>query len=185
MESKVLPAHDTEVASEMFALVSVASANQNSGIDGFSSSPLVSVRSEFNGANEIVVLKEDVSVLVLGQTLLGKSVSRSLVAVGVSPIVLYVDSGAGQSLCSSSTAFSSMTPCQVEITSIAGALQIYGCGTALFLFDGGSGHPALLRVHNCLYGHGQFNLLSVSQIIQKDGNKVDFMRTPVCTRMYY
>jgi hypothetical protein len=66
-----------------------------------------------------------------------------------------------------------MTPCQVEITGIAGALQIYGCGTALFLFDDGSGFPALLRVYNCLYGHGQFNLLSVSQIIQKDGNSVD------------
>jgi hypothetical protein len=69
-----------------------------------------------------------------------------------------------------------MMPCQVlvENTGIAGALQIYGCGLALFLFDDGTSHPVLLRVHNCLYGHGEFNLLSVSQIGQKEGNSVDF-----------
>ena len=67
-----------------------------------------------------------------------------------------------------------MMPCQVEITGIAGALQIYGCGTALFLFDDASGQLIILRVHNCLYGHGEFNLLSVSQICQKEGNAVDF-----------
>ena len=67
-----------------------------------------------------------------------------------------------------------MLPCQIEITGIAGALQIYGCGTALFLSDDESGHPVVLRVHNCLYGQGHFNLLSVSQICQKEGNVVDF-----------
>ncbi len=99
---------------------------------------------------------------------------RGLVSVGVLPLVLYVDSEAGQSLCSSSTAFAKMMPCRVEITGIAGALQIYGCGTALFLSDDGSGHPVVLRVHNCLYGHGHFNLLSVLQICQRKGNAVDF-----------
>jgi hypothetical protein len=77
-------------------------------------------------------------------------------------------------LSSCSTAFSQMVPCQVEITGIAGALQIYGCGTANFLYDSGSGDPVLLRVHNCLYGHGEFHLLSVSQICQREGNSVDF-----------
>jgi hypothetical protein len=54
-----------------------------------------------------------------------------------------------------------MTPCKVEITGVAGSLQIYGCGTALFLVDDEAGRPVILRVHNCLYGQGQFNLLSV------------------------
>jgi hypothetical protein len=77
-----------------------------------------------------------------------------------------------------------MLPCQVEITGIAveitgiaGALQIYGCGTALFLADDSDGRLVLLRVHNCLYGQGQFNLLSVSQMCQMEGNSVDFTLT--------
>ncbi len=57
---------------------------------------------------------------------------------------------------------------------MAGSLQIYGCGTALFLVEDDSGQPLLLRVHNCLYGGGMFNLLSVSQICQGKLNSVDF-----------
>jgi hypothetical protein len=102
------------------------------------------------------------------------STVKCLLSAGASSTLLYVDSGAGQSLSSCSTAFSQMVPCQVEITGIAGALQIYGCGTANFLYDSGSGDPVLLRVHNCLYGHGEFHLLSVSQICQREGNSVDF-----------
>jgi hypothetical protein len=100
--------------------------------------------------------------------------SRCLLSAGISRVLFYLDSGAGQSLSSCITAFITMMPCQVEITGIAGALQIYGCGTALFLFDDDSGQPILLRVHNCLYGHGEFNLLSVSQICQREGNSIDF-----------
>ena len=57
---------------------------------------------------------------------------------------------------------------------MAGSLQIYGCGTALFLVEDEAGQPFVLRVHNCLYGQGQFNLLSVSQICQGVNNSVDF-----------
>ena len=67
-----------------------------------------------------------------------------------------------------------MTPCKVEITGVAGSLQIYGCGTAWFLADDDSGQPFLLRVQNFLYGEGQFNLLSVSQLCQDERNSVDF-----------
>jgi hypothetical protein len=77
-------------------------------------------------------------------------------------------------MCSCSSTFADMTPCKVEITGVAGSLQIYGCGTALFLVDDEAGQPLLLRVHNCLYGQGQFNLLSVSQICQSEHNSVDF-----------
>ncbi len=89
-------------------------------------------------------------------------------------MTIYVDSGAGQSLCTCSDAFMDLTPCKVEITGVAGSLQIYGCGTALFLVEDVSGQPFLLKVHNCLYGHGQFNLLSVSQLCQNPCNSVDF-----------
>ena len=67
-----------------------------------------------------------------------------------------------------------MTPCQVEITGVAGSLQIYGSGTVLFLVNDELGQPFLLQIHNCLYGHGEFNLLSVSQMCQVASNTVDF-----------
>jgi hypothetical protein len=89
-------------------------------------------------------------------------------------MTIYVDSGAGQSLCSYSSAFADMTPCKVEIEGVAGSLQIYGCGTALFLVNDALDQPFILRVHNCLYGQGQFNLLSVSQLCQNACNSVDF-----------
>jgi hypothetical protein len=57
---------------------------------------------------------------------------------------------------------------------VAGSLQIYGCGTALFLVEDDAGQSVILRVYNCLYGQGQFNLLSVSQICQGANNSVDF-----------
>jgi hypothetical protein len=70
-----------------------------------------------------------------------------------------------------------MSPCQIEITGVAGSLQIYGIGTALFLGNDDSRKLFVLRVHNCLFSRGQFNLLSVSQMCQKEGNSVDFSLT--------
>jgi hypothetical protein len=67
-----------------------------------------------------------------------------------------------------------MTPCKVEITGVAGSLQIYGCGTALFLVKDASRKPFILQIHNCLFGYGEFNLLSVSQMSQIASNTVDF-----------
>jgi hypothetical protein len=98
---------------------------------------------------------------------------RLLVSKTCDPLLFYVDSGAGQCLCSNDSSFIDMTPCMVEITGIAGALQIYGWGTALFLAQDISGRSFVLRVHNCLFGRGEFNLLSVSQLCQKEGNSVD------------
>jgi hypothetical protein len=73
-----------------------------------------------------------------------------------------------------------MTPCKVEIEGVAGSLQIFGCGTALFLVHDALSQPFILRVHNCLYGQGQFNLLSVSQVCQNEQNSVDFtLQAPV------
>jgi hypothetical protein len=98
---------------------------------------------------------------------------RLLVSTIGDPLLFYLDSGAGQCLCSHDSSFVDLTPCMVEITGIAGALQIYGCGTAMFLAQDVSGRSFALRVHNCLFGGGQFNLLSVSQLSQKAGNSVN------------
>jgi hypothetical protein len=92
----------------------------------------------------------------------------------IDSVVIYIDSGAGQSMCSCSSAFADMISCEIEITGVAGSLQVYGCGTALFLVNDDSGQPFILRISNCLYGQGQFNLLSVSQMCQNPNNSVDF-----------
>ena len=70
-----------------------------------------------------------------------------------------------------------MSPCQIEITGVSGSLQIYGIGTALFIGEDFDGHQLALRVHNCLFSQGEFNLLSVSQVCQKEGHSVDFSLT--------
>ncbi len=163
--------------------------NHNSEVVGFSVSgavpdpddDVVSGRSDWVGDFSILggtVMDEKIILSnseIVGTGFEGsRSNLRCLLSRGPSVAILYVDSGAGQSLSSCSTAFAEMLPCQVEITGIAGALQIYGCGTALFLADDSNGRSVILRVHNCLYGQGQFNLLSVSQMCQMDGNLVDF-----------
>jgi hypothetical protein len=89
-------------------------------------------------------------------------------------VMFFVDSGAGQSLCSSSSSFSTMSPCYVELTGISGSLQAHGCGTALFLARDNSDNEIILRIHNCLFCYGDFNLISVSQFQQLGGNSVDF-----------
>jgi len=73
----------------------------------------------------------------------------------------YVDSGAGQCLCSCSSAFHSMEACHLQVVGVAGRLSIHGLGTAVFLVSV-DGNETLLRIHNCLHSFGEFNLLSVS-----------------------
>jgi hypothetical protein len=76
----------------------------------------------------------------------------------------YVDSGAGQSLSSCSTAFLSLEPCHIEVIGVAGSLTIFRIGTAVFALALEGGMEILIRIHNCLYSFGEFNLLSVSQM---------------------
>ncbi len=79
-----------------------------------------------------------------------------------------------QSLCSVGTAFSDLRPCRVEVTGVAGSLPIFGCGTASFVVYDHDGRAVIMVVPNCLYGRSEFNLLSVSQLNQVRGNRVDF-----------
>ena len=85
----------------------------------------------------------------------------------------YLDSGAGQCLCSCSSAFISMQACHLQVVGVAGRLNIYGQGTAVFLISL-DGQESLLRIHNCLHSYGEFNLISVSQLKLVAGNSVDF-----------
>jgi hypothetical protein len=86
--------------------------------------------------------------------------------------LFYIDSGAGQCLSSCSTAFMTLKPCNLEVVGVAGSLSIFGRGTAVFAL---SLHDTeiLIRVHNCLYSFGEFNLLSVSQMQTIKGNTLN------------
>jgi hypothetical protein len=65
-----------------------------------------------------------------------------------------------------------LEPCNLEVVGVAGSLSIFGRGTAVFAL---SFHDTeiLIRVHNCLYSFGEFNLLSVSQMQTIKGNTLN------------
>jgi hypothetical protein len=96
----------------------------------------------------------------------------------------YVDSGAGQCLSSCSTAFLSLEPCQIEVVGIAGTLPIFGIGTAVFALTLKGGHEILIRIHNCRYSFGEFNLLSVSQMSTIRSNTLDLSLHAPHIRLY-
>ena len=68
-----------------------------------------------------------------------------------------------------------MRPCCVMIVGVAGSMPAHGIGTAIFVVKV-SGKEHVLKVHNCLYCHGEecFNLISVSQLLRAGKNKVIF-----------
>jgi hypothetical protein len=77
--------------------------------------------------------------------------ARSSVMDDTDSVLFYVDSGAGQCLCSCISAFVQMTPCRIEITGVSGLLEIFGCGTALFMITDSYDNQVILRVNNCLF----------------------------------
>ena len=88
-------------------------------------------------------------------------------------VTFYIDSGAGQCLCSCSSAFITMEACHLQVVGVAGRLTIHGQGTAVFIASV-NGQEVLLRIHNCLHSFGQFNLISVSQLKMVSGNSLNF-----------
>jgi hypothetical protein len=92
---------------------------------------------------------------------------------GPSFTTFYVDSGAGQCLCSCSSAFITMRTCHIQVVGVTGRLTIHGQGTAVFIASV-NGQDVLLRIHNYLHSFGQFNLISVSQLKMVSGNSVNF-----------
>jgi hypothetical protein len=127
----------------------VSPANQNLDLDG-----------EFSSSTQTLALD--------------LSGSRTCLAVSnFNSTLFYVDSGAGQCLCSCDAAFIQMLPCEIEISGVAGSLQIYGIGTALFIALDEDEHEVIIRIHNCLFSQGEFNLIRVSQLCGKPDNSVN------------
>jgi hypothetical protein len=87
--------------------------------------------------------------------------------------IFYIDSGAGQCLCSCSSAFVTMEACHLQVVGVTGRLTIHGQGTAVFLVTV-NGQEALLRIHNCLHNFGEVNLISASRLKLIPGNYLDF-----------
>ncbi len=68
----------------------------------------------------------NVKVLLAGSmvSLLAHSTDSTCLAVSnFDATLFYIDSGAGQCLCSCDGAFVNMSPCEIEITGVAGSLQ--------------------------------------------------------------
>jgi hypothetical protein len=120
----------------------------------------------YNGALEHIV--------GAGRVSSGCTSTKCLIAALATRVTFFVDSGAGQCLCSVGSAFSDLQPCRIEVTGVSGSLPIYGCGTANFVALDHQGNSLAVRIPNCLYGRCEFNLLSVSQFNQVVGNRVDF-----------
>jgi hypothetical protein len=87
-------------------------------------------------------------------------------------LLFYVDSGAGQSMCSCPDAFLSLRPCAIEVIGVSGSLPIFGVGTAMFVLTAAPGLSIVALIHDCLLS--PFNLLSVSQLQAAGLNSVDF-----------
>jgi hypothetical protein len=96
----------------------------------------------------------------------------------------FVDSGAGQCLSSCSAAFVFLEPCHIEVVGVAGNLSIHGIGTALFSVVLRGGEEVILRIHNCLYSFGEFNLLSVSQMQTIQHNTLELSLRAPHIRLY-
>ena len=90
----------------------------------------------------------------------------------------YIDSGAGQCMCSCVDAFSNLQPCAIVVVGVAGSLPVHSFGTASFLAVDFSGEQRIIRIHNCLLcekeDNDEFNLISVSQVLKTTLSTVQF-----------
>ena len=93
---------------------------------------------------------------------------------------IFVDSGAGQSLFSSSEAFipSSLQMCSIEVEGVSGCLSVQAIGTARFLVRCSDGSWVICLVPNALLTNGRHHLLSVSQFLGTPTNSVSFADPP-------
>ena len=78
----------------------------------------------------------------------------------------------------------SLEPCQIEVVGVAGSLPIFGIGTAIFALCLPGGSEIVVRIHNCLYSFGEFNLLSVSQMQTNKRNKINLSLENPSVRLY-
>ena len=85
-------------------------------------------------------------------------------------LIFFVDSSAGQSICSCSEAFSNLRTCSIEIDGVAGSLHVRGIGTVTLFTTDADGKMVVILLHNCLQCDSQYNLISVSQLQSRPGN---------------
>jgi hypothetical protein len=91
----------------------------------------------------------------------------------------YIDSGAGQCMCSCVDAFSGLRACAIVVVGVSGSLPIHSFGTASFLAIDSDGQQRILRIHNCLLcqsseANDSFNLISVSQVLRTKLTTIQF-----------
>ncbi len=91
----------------------------------------------------------------------------------------FIDTGAGQCMCSCVDAFDDLRACAIVVIGVAGSLPVHGIGTALFVVTDSLGEEIILRIHNCLLcasirEEETFNLISVSQMLRTRLSSVSF-----------
>ena len=84
-----------------------------------------------------------------------------------------MDSGCGQTILSASDAVQNGRQCTIEIEGVASTMMVNTIGTAFLLIEADDGRWHVGEVHECLQGGGQHDLLSVSQVQDRDGNRCD------------
>ena len=94
-------------------------------------------------------------------------------------VQFFMDSGAGQCMCSCVEAFSVIRPCAILVVGVSGSLPIHGIGTANFIVQDSTGKERIWKIHNCLLSHRsdgeeEFNLISISQILRTRNIEVSF-----------
>ena len=94
-------------------------------------------------------------------------------------VKFFVDSGAGQCMCSCLEAFSDLRPCAILVVGVSGSLPVHGIGTANFVVQDKDGIERIWSLHNCLLCHSEsgeetFNLISVSQLVRTRQASVSF-----------
>jgi hypothetical protein len=94
-------------------------------------------------------------------------------------VKFYMDSGAGQCMCSWVEAFSEIRPCAILVVGVSGSLPIHGIGTANFVVKDSKGCERIWKIHNCLLSHRsdgeeEFNLISISQVLRTRCIEISF-----------
>jgi hypothetical protein len=79
-------------------------------------------------------------------------------------VKFFVDSDAGQCMCSCLQAFSVLRSCAILVVGVSGSLPIHGIGTANFIVKDSCGVECIWSIHNCLLchkvdGEEEFNLM--------------------------
>ena len=94
-------------------------------------------------------------------------------------VKFFVDSGAGQCMCSCLEAFSDLRSCAILVVGVSGSLPVHGIGTANFVVQDKDRIERIWSIHNCLLCHSEigeetFNLISVSQLVRTRQATVSF-----------